>query len=1185
MNWAWTQIQISYALAAAARGEPGIECIVPSRRDSTSTRRESTSTENTRDTPNSIVPDDNNFDVQSAAQSFVSQSLPPVPVFSEIDTSLDVPSFLDNSLDTLPFDFVPEQTEPVDANFYGIQFKDLTAPEEPLSEPWDFCKDSTISPELQFDVASMSQFPTVSPMEPAQSLIAVSPNNEKDWRRTKRRRMSNTWSDTQSSSLSSFTMDQSMMTRSNNLMISTNLLQIYHDVLEHNLSCWLNEVTCPFGRQQKTVSQPGNLAEWGSSWTNRVLRRTMNLDRVAQSTQLVHLSRQQDSATAKALHLCIMAFATQWAQSSRRHRERYPSLDDIAEENPLNECMDDFKEEFDRHLQRNIWDQARRALDDVADVESYRVVCAEMIFGLTQKPLDPEDTEHSDVDTSGCFEDVYDMQSVADEIASIIENDGPPIFMERAARKMHTLKYRFDAERKGLTKGRKRANPVASMSSEDAGTVSLLYWLTVMFDTVSSTMSERPLVVVDANSQHDDARGDTDWNVPLFIQDSLEKPRQNFHWPCSYEEAAEAVTRSAPVKVLMFRHVAYLQNLLRQGESGEKVEGFIERSARVYRYWNTTYGTFFRELLQNYNSIPGRIQSWFICICAHWNLGVLLLADLIHHIDEHALGLPAPSQSRSNCKWVMRIRERSARELSDLARVTAPDNRTPIVPTLSEFHHAINQCMILTEPWTSGQIDYIPVTHAIHRVDGIVTPASSAHSASELEHQLRSSGAKALFTCTPLLSTALKAASAVGIPEKYIFLLPLPKTPSEGSFKTIEDLIAEGKTLPPLELPAWTPGQGKRQVAYLCYSSGTSGLPKAVMISHYNVIACTLMIHTFESITRAQDNIDTQVALGLLPFSHIYGLVVIAHIAQYRGDEIIVLQRFQLDQLLAAIEKFRIEQLSVVPPIIVQILSSQDKCQKYNLDSVRLVFSGAAPLGGETIQKLLELYPKWRISQGYGLTEASPAVFHTSEADPVLGSSGSLLPGAKVKIIDQHGSEVTSYETPGELYVQAPNVVLGYLHNEKTNAETFVHRNDGRWLRTGDEVLVRKSPRGNDHFFIVDRIKELIKVKGHQVAPAELEAHLLDHPYVDDCAVIGIVDERAGEVPLAFIVKSKKTNGLKDEHVVKAVCEHVESHKARHKWLKGGVRVLDVIPKSPSGKILRRVLKAQIKAEKPVAKL
>ncbi|KAF4439683.1 putative phenylacetyl-CoA ligase, partial [Fusarium austroafricanum] len=482
-------------------------------------------------------------------------------------------------------------------------------------------------------------------------------------------------------------------------------------------------------------------------------------------------------------------------------------------------------------------------------------------------------------------------------------------------------------------------------------------------------------------------------------------------------------------------------------------------------------------------------------------------------------------------------------------------------------------------------IDYIPVTHAIHRVDGIVTPASLAHSASELEHQLRSSGAKALFTCAPLLSTAFKAASAVGIPQNYIFLLPLPETPAENGFKTIEDLIAEGQNLEPLTLPAWTSGQGKRQVAFLCYSSGTSGLPKAVMISHFNVIACTLMKHTFETPSRKADNIDTQVALGLLPFSHIYGLVVIAHIAQYRGDEIIVLQRFQLDQLLSAIQKFRIEQLSVVPPIIVQILSNQEKCQQYDLSSVRLVFSGAAPLGSETIHQLLELYPKWRISQGYGLTEASPSVSHTSEADALLGSSGSLLPGVKVKIIDQHGKEVTTHETPGELYVQAPNVVLGYLHNEKANAETFVWREDGRWLRTGDEVLVRKSAAGNEHFFVVDRIKELIKVKGHQVAPAELEAHLLDHPYVSDGAVIGIVDERAGEVPMAFIVKSKKAKEISEDEVIRAVCEHVEKHKAKHKWLKGGVRVLDVIPKSPSGKILRRVLKAQIKAEKPAAKL
>ncbi|KAF5009746.1 hypothetical protein FDECE_4092 [Fusarium decemcellulare] len=484
-------------------------------------------------------------------------------------------------------------------------------------------------------------------------------------------------------------------------------------------------------------------------------------------------------------------------------------------------------------------------------------------------------------------------------------------------------------------------------------------------------------------------------------------------------------------------------------------------------------------------------------------------------------------------------------------------------------------------------IDYLPLTHAVHRASGIVTPASAAHSSSELEHQLRSSGAKALFTCAPLLDAALKAAQAVGIPEKYIFLLPIPGSPPNSRFKNIEDLILEGQSLPAVSTLKWTPGQGKRQVAYLCYSSGTSGLPKAVMISHYNVIACTLQLQTFESVTRRDEGIETQVALGVLPFSHIYGLVVIAHLAQYRGDEVIVLQRFQLDQLLEAVQKFKIEQLCVVPPIIVQLLSNYDKCQKYDLSSVRLIFSGAAPLGSETVHKLLELYPRWRISQGYGLTEASPSVFHTSEADALVGSSGSLLPGVKAKIIDQYGKEVTEHETRGELYVQAPCVTLGYLNNERASAETFVWHADGRWLRTGDEVLVRKSPLGWEHFVVVDRIKELIKVKGHQVAPAELEAHLLDHPYVSDCAVIGIADERSGEVPLAFVVKGKEATDISSGEVETSIRKHVEEHKARHKWLKGGIRFLETIPKSPSGKILRRLLRTQAVPgeQKPVAKL
>ena len=173
------------------------------------------------------------------------------------------------------------------------------------------------------------------------------------------------------------------------------------------------------------------------------------------------------------------------------------------------------------------------------------------------------------------------------------------------------------------------------------------------------------------------------------------------------------------------------------------------------------------------------------------------------------------------------------------------------------------------------------------------------------------------------------------------------------------------------------------------------------------------------------------------------------------------------------------------------------------------------------------------------------------------------------------GTEVTGHDQPGELLVKGPSVVIGYLDKPEANKETFItDSSGGRWLRTGDEAVIKRSPAGHEHIFIVDRIKELIKVKGLQVAPAELEAHLLSHPAVADCAVIPVPDDKAGEVPKAFIVKSNSV-GLEegDASVKRAIAKHVEQHKSRHKWLKGGIEFIDVIPKSPSGKILRRLLR------------
>ncbi|KAJ2904879.1 uncharacterized protein MKZ38_006920 [Zalerion maritima] len=487
-------------------------------------------------------------------------------------------------------------------------------------------------------------------------------------------------------------------------------------------------------------------------------------------------------------------------------------------------------------------------------------------------------------------------------------------------------------------------------------------------------------------------------------------------------------------------------------------------------------------------------------------------------------------------------------------------------------------------------IDYIPLAHAVHRLNGIVTPASAAYSAPEAEHQLRASGAKILFTCLPLLEAALAAAKNVGIPKDKIFLLDMPVPDKKTPYVPISALAEEGKSLPDLEPLQWCKGQGARQAAFLCFSSGTSGLPKAVMISHLNVIANVMNHAAFESHAVKLSGPETEVVLGLLPLSHIYGLVVIAHCGTYRGSEIIILPRFEMNSYLNAIEQFKIERLVVVnecatSPRVWYMPDGYDAdfCDigKKDLSSVRVLYTGAAPMGIQTLADTQRLWPDWKIGQGYGMTETSTIICTTSEHDIFIGSSGSIIPNTRGKIMGFDGKEVTTHDTPGELWAQGPSVVLGYLNNEKANAETFVWDHDGRWIKTGDEVVVSKAPSGNEHLFIVDRIKELIKVKGHQVAPAELEAHLLAHPMVNDTAVIPVLDDHAGEVAKAFVVKAaSETEGLSDPEICRSIAKHVEDHKAKYKWLSGGIEFIDGIPKSPSGKILRRLLRDKEKASR-----
>ncbi|KAL6241126.1 hypothetical protein RBB50_012030 [Rhinocladiella similis] len=473
-------------------------------------------------------------------------------------------------------------------------------------------------------------------------------------------------------------------------------------------------------------------------------------------------------------------------------------------------------------------------------------------------------------------------------------------------------------------------------------------------------------------------------------------------------------------------------------------------------------------------------------------------------------------------------------------------------------------------------IDNLPLMWAIHRLLGVVCTVNPMSSVSELRFFLKASGCGAIFTSRSLLATTQKAAKTYGIPDSRIFIIEDRGTVVDGqppfpdmsnNYSTLDDLIDLGKKVVPLPTVEWNNREGETRTAFLSWSSGTSGVPKAVMLSHKNVISQVLQVCTFESQSRG--GLKQHVSLGLLPQSHIYGLTVICHASVYRGDEVIVLPRFTLGTCLSAVQRYGITSMFLVPPIIISMLRNQEVMKTYDLSSIKFIYSGAAPLAPGLTDQLSTVLPQCPIRQGYGLTESCGNFSHTVPQDVWLGSSGSLLPGCEAKLVSPAGREITTHGKVGELFIRSPSACMGYY---KSPTETDELYQDG-WMKTGDQALVRVSPNGHEHLFIVERIKELIKVKGFQVAPAELEAHLLEHPAVADAAVVGVQHDTDGEVPKAFIVRSTAYKYVDMATLARQISRHVEKHKAKSKRLKGGVEFVNAIPKNASGKILRRLLR------------
>nr|OQO22732.1 hypothetical protein B0A51_14626 [Rachicladosporium sp. CCFEE 5018] len=464
--------------------------------------------------------------------------------------------------------------------------------------------------------------------------------------------------------------------------------------------------------------------------------------------------------------------------------------------------------------------------------------------------------------------------------------------------------------------------------------------------------------------------------------------------------------------------------------------------------------------------------------------------------------------------------------------------------------------------FSQNTIWYPVAMHATLRVGGKVSGASPAYNVEEMTYALQKADAKFLLTHPNSMEVAVQAAKNAGIPKERLFLL---EGKLEG-YTTVKELVEIGKR-ESQQAEVFSIPKGKTNFdvcGFLSFSSGTTGLPKAVMIAHQNVIAQCLQVL---QITPP----DLKRILAVLPSFHITGLVHALHLPVLLNAEVIMLPAFTMESMLNTVVEYQLKELLLVPPILIRLVRDPI-VDEYDLSFLRRFSSGAAPLSEEIIQLLKQKFPQTGFKQGYGMTESCscitahpPSLYDFKYAHAV----GTICASTTVKIMKEDGTEAGVGE-PGEILAKGPQIVMGYLNNDKATQETF---DSEGYLHTGDQGMIDEE----GIITITDRIKELIKVKGIGVAPAELEDLLLGHPEVEDVAVLGIQDEYSGEVPKAFIVA--KAVGKAGQGLGRELLGYVREKKVRYKAVKE-VEFVEAIPKSASGKILRRVLRDQQKSEK-----
>ncbi|XP_024937849.1 4-coumarate--CoA ligase 1 isoform X2 [Cephus cinctus] len=441
----------------------------------------------------------------------------------------------------------------------------------------------------------------------------------------------------------------------------------------------------------------------------------------------------------------------------------------------------------------------------------------------------------------------------------------------------------------------------------------------------------------------------------------------------------------------------------------------------------------------------------------------------------------------------------------------------------------------------------------------IVTTVNFQYTVYEISKQLIDCNARAVITAAEIAPTVLAAIGNSNLGKIPVVVVDDGVQPIPTGTIPFQDLITKGKSLPSLPERTWS----DEDVAALPYSSGTTGLPKGVMLTHRNLVRNIMMVRNTvpEGIfwNKATDSFQ-EVIPSVLPLFHIYGMNAIMCTRLSIGSRLVTLPKFTPELFASVLAKYKTTTLLCAPPIILFLTASPLIKPNY-LDHVQCVISGAAPLGKSDVDRFYEKFQSLRstlhFGNGYGLTETSPVALFNWREDK-YGSIGEVLCGSSIRLVDPITNvDISEPGKSGELLIKGPHVMKGYYKNEAATKETII---EGGWLKTGDIAYFDE----DFDFYISDRLKELIKVKGFQVPPAEIEELLRTHKDIEEAAVIGIPDSRYGEVPKAFVLP--KSGRKPSEEDIK---NFVNTRVAEYKHLRGGVTLVDSIPKNPSGKILR----------------